>query len=139
MQVNIVSYSVAGCGMIGVKPTEVVELLSLSNRPFTAANDGTFLLSQEENLGKFLCVANRLKHYVIYSVVALPLISICARAFPVLYSQVKSLRGHVSHLLGQAFGSLGYELLAYCNHVEIYNSYQPHLNPYSHSSGKAQE
>ena len=80
----MVPYSVAGCGMIGVKPTEVIELLSLSNRPFTAANDGIFALSQEEYLGRFLCVTNQLKHHVIYSFVALSLMPFCARVFPVL-------------------------------------------------------
>ena len=79
----MVPYSVAECGMIGVKPTEVVELLSLSNGPFTAANDGIFVLSQEKSLGRFLCVTNRLKNHVIYSFVALSLISFYARAFPV--------------------------------------------------------
>ena len=98
----MVPYSVAGCGMIGVKPTEVIELLLLSNRPFTAANDGIFALSQEEYLGRFLY-------------------------------------GHVNHLLEQAFDSLEYELSAYCNHPEIYNSYRPPLDPHSHNSGKAQE
>ena len=46
--------------MIGVKPAEVVELLSISNRPFTAANDGIFVLSQEENLGKFFVCRRRI-------------------------------------------------------------------------------